>query len=134
MKEIVIGFIVGFVVVGFATILQWVRLDKKDYLKLAEIGGHQYVVAILAYGASGGISVTHHSGCPACVGQQDQKKKIQTMRGKVVDQPNADVRVIQTKAPDGVNTITTEIDADGFVRTQSSTCVHVLRKQEQEAK
>ena len=56
------------------------------------------------------------------------------MRGKVVDQPNADVRVIQTKDPDGVNTITTEIDADGFVRTQSSTCVHVLRKLEQGAK
>ena len=134
MKEIVLGFIVGFVVVGFATSLPWVRLNKKGYLELAEIGGHQYVVAILAYSASGGISVTHHSGCPACVGQQDQNKEIQTMRGKVVDQPNAGVSMIRTKAPDGVNTITTEIDADGFVRTQSSTCVHVLRKYEQEVK
>ena len=129
MKKIVLGFIVGLAVVGFAARLPWVRLDSgRVYLELAELGGHQYVVAVLAYGASGGISVTHHAGCPACVGKQDQKKEIQTMRGKVVDQPNAGVRVIQNKAPDGVNTITTEIDADGFVRTQSSTCVHVLRK------
>lgn len=133
MKKIVLGFIVGLAVVGFAARLPWVRLDK-GYLELAEIGGHQYVVAILAYGASGGISVTHHAGCPACVGQQDQKKEIQMVHGKVVDQPNAGVRVIQTKAPDGVNTITTEVDADGFVRAQSSTCVHVLRKYEPEAK
>lgn len=47
---------------------------------------------------------------------------------------NAGVRVIHTKAPDGVNTITAEVDADGFVRAQSSTCVHVLRKYEPEAK
>lgn len=80
------------------------------------------------------ISATHHAGCPACVGKQDPKKEVQIVRGKVVDQPNAGVRVIQTKAPDGVNTITTEIDADGFVREQSSTCVHVLRKYEPEAK
>lgn len=130
MKKIVLGFIVGLSAVGLTASLPWVRIYK-GYLELAEIGGHQYVVAV---GTSGGISVTHHAGCPACVEKQDQKKEIQMVRGKVVDQTNAVVRVIQTKAPDGVNTITTEVDADGFIRSQSSTCVHVLRKYEQEAK